>query len=314
MKCKTGIGKENFTEEEQGRGEKEKMEKETEKRGIPETPEAEMKEAKSQKAGVQKAEEETFDTKKESQDITLLRRDERQRHKRSPIGTMAEKEQWGMYLPELAGTNHHQEAGKTSYYRASIEANHKIFADEVVKHKVLALLWEETIEQNYEVVAFTLLDDQLQLVLAKHGADNANAGKAEEAANTEGTGEERASAGYLVFSDPREQILGELFRECRQLYDRPPSTTAVPLCETSSWEPLEETQDLLRECCDIHQLPVKEGYVDQVSKYWWSSYLTYRGKYYWKFLNIWNLLEKLSPDPQEAVALFEKEQRRYTNS
>lgn len=38
-------------------------------------------------------------------------------------------------------------------------------------------------------------------------------------------------------------------------------------------------QEMKECCCLIHKLPLKYGYVERLSDYWWSSYVTYAGIY-----------------------------------
>ena len=188
---------------------------------------------------------------------------------------------------------------KADYYRAAIKADKRVFADEVVKHDMLSHLWKQSVRWNYEVIAFTLLDDQLHLILARRGKEH-----------KQSTGVEEVKAWRET--DPDKEILEDLRRESRELYGKTIGCSYPVLRETSSWEKLEEPSDLLRECCDIHQMPVKNGYVDKASQYWWSSYTSYRGRYYWKFLNCKELLDRFSSDPAKASAMFCKEQSSYS--
>ncbi len=189
---------------------------------------------------------------------------------------------------------------KSDYYRASIKTDKRVFADEVVKHDMLSLLWKETVRWRYEVIAFTLLDDQLQLILARR-TDETPAR----------TGSQAGPGQWPREADPGKEILEDLKRGCRMLYSRSSGCEPSVLRETSSWEKLERPDDVLRECCDIHQMPVTSGYVDKVSKYWWSSYTSYRGKYYWKFLNCKELLDRFSADSEKASLMFCREQTNY---
>ena len=214
---------------------------------------------------------------------------------RCVIGTAVDAQNAGSGLPGTPGTGK-----KTEYFKASLKTDRKVFADEVIKHDMLSILWKQTVRWRYEVIAFTLLDDQLQLILAK---------RVEEASSrpSRAVGEQHS----LPERDPGQEILEDLRRGCEELYYRSSDARLPALQETSSWKKLENSSDVMRECCDIHQMPVQSGYVDKISKYWWSSYMSYRGKYYWKFLNCRELLDRLSPDPVKACAMFCKEQASY---
>lgn len=224
------------------------------------------------------------------------------------IGTPTEKENAAQPAPETdrsvkrAGKKTSREETKeeeADYYRAAIKADKKVFADEVVKHDMLSHLWKQSVRWNYEVIAFTLLDDQLHLILARRGKEH-------------GQSVDLECGKAWRETDPDKEILEDLRRESRELYGRTMGRAYPVLRETSSWEKLEKPSDLLRECCDIHQMPVRNGYVDKASQYWWSSYTSYRGRYYWKFLNCSELLDRFSPDPAKASAMFCKEQSSYS--
>ena len=195
-------------------------------------------------------------------------------------------------------TNENVKAVK-DYYKAAIKADRKVFADEVVKHDMLSLLWKQTTRWNYEVIAFTLLDDELHLILARCGEGYYMT-------------PEKKGRRSPYDTDPNKGILEDLRRESRALYGRSVGKAHPVLRETSSWEKLECPSEVLRECCDIHQMPVRNGYVSSASEYWWSSYISYRGRYYWKFLNCRELLSRFSSNMAKASAMFCKEQTSYS--
>ena len=58
--------------------------------------------------------------------------------------------------------------GALHFYRASLTVDRALFSDEVDKWSLLSILWQEVARWQYEVVGFTLMDDQLQLVLCKN--------------------------------------------------------------------------------------------------------------------------------------------------
>ena len=246
---------------------------------------------------------------------------------RPAIGyTMDTKQNWPAGPGSWGSAGNGMQHGETDYFRAKIQTDRKVFADEVVKHDMLLLLWKQSVRWRYEVVAFTLLDDQLDLILARKrdsGRDSGFAGESgllysgagQDACIVRETSaqETYGTVGTTAKADPGREILEDLRRGCEMLYVRSADGKLPPLHGTSSWQRLDGADDMLRETCSIHQMPVEGGYVDSIAKYWWTSYVSYRGKYYWNFLNCRELLDHLSEDPAKASAMFCRRQSSFSH-
>ncbi len=73
------------------------------------------------------------------------------------------------------------------------------------------------------------------------------------------------------------------------------------------------TLEEIAECSRmIHRLPYKEGRVEHLRDYWWSSYITYMGIYEWKQVNCRVLTLYFSADPLISRKKMEQYCRKET--
>ena len=187
--------------------------------------------------------------------------------------------------------NDSKDGRRLRFYRASLVLDRSFFADEVDKWWMLYILWKEATRCQYEVAGFTLLDDRLQLVLCREEDRN-------KKADGEQAGQEKQD--FLI------KTLGEAYLDYYSGRSRIPVDSVR---ETTTWEELESPDSVVNECCRIHYLPVKEGYVENIRDFWWSSYQKYHGKYDWTFLNITPVLGCLSRKMSMALRTFEHRQK-----
>ena len=70
--------------------------------------------------------------------------------------------------------------------------------------------------------------------------------------------------------------------------------------EFVSLKELDSMEAVAKYCREIHQLPVKAGYVNRIEDYWWSSYQTYAGTYDWNAVDCRLFLHFFSLNPETA--------------
>ncbi len=163
------------------------------------------------------------------------------------------------------------------FYRAYLKADKMIYAYEGDKQILLKMLGKEAEELGFEILAFTLLDDELQLLVCRCG-DSGENGSNRELIRV-------LQSQYRSYYQDKHKDQSGLFRE------------------DAGWKRIRK-DDVLRSCDEIHQLPVKERYVSNARDFWWSSQNSYCGKYAWHFLNIWRVMSSISRDPLEAVQIY----------
>ena len=149
-----------------------------------------------------------------------------------------------------------------TYYYGSWKSGSPVFADEIDKHHILHLLSGAAEKTGYEVVAFALLDDELDVILC----------------GTAGTEKMPDSVMEEIRNDFNSYYSGKY-----RYSDR--------IGEHVGWSRIEEDH-LTQACEQLHMKPVYEGYVREKADFWWSSANSYRGRYLWHFLNIWRVLAK----------------------
>ena len=175
------------------------------------------------------------------------------------------------------------------YYRASLKASRMIFAYEGDKQILLRMLGEQAKALGYEVLAFSLLDDELQVLLCR----SAERERAAREAGQDGT---------------RADLMNVLRDDYEKYYfTKRGGRAADCLREEVGWKRVKKG-DILSHCQEIHELPVKEHYVSSSRDFWWSSQNSYYGKYTWHFLNIWRIMSSISRDPLEAIRMYRSSQ------
>lgn len=171
----------------------------------------------------------------------------------------------------------------THVWYAHLKVTSKVFADERDKKYFLGVVLQSREENGFRVFAFSLLDDEAYFLLGM----------------TEGRAE---AIG---------QILRELFHQYEDYYRKSHGKTVPADIE---WEEkcrsVYQAEEILDICRYIHQMPVEKGYVKKLADYWWSSFLTYRGIYFWEFVDTRPVLWYLSDSQMKSVQLFMKLHRK----
>ena len=184
-----------------------------------------------------------------------------------------------------------REEKKIKFYRASLEADMALFSDEVDKWRMLNILWAEATRWQYRIAGFSLLDDRMELLLYR---------------TYDPSGSEPVDEGQH-----RSSLIRDIGQSYLHYYAKDRDIRPDMVCERSSWEELDSRENVLNACCQIHQLPVAEGYVTDLRDFWWSSYQNYHGRYKWSFLDISPVLGCLSRKMGTALRSFEQRQKNW---
>lgn len=75
-------------------------------------------------------------------------------------------------------------------------------------------------------------------------------------------------------------------------------------------EGIEQEEQMLKICKEIHQLAVNQGYVKERKDYWWSSFQSYRGVYSWEKVDVQPILSCFSEDLSKARIMFQRFHRK----
>ena len=172
---------------------------------------------------------------------------------------------------------------KERFCYTTMETSQRVFADEVHKQEFLRLLETEAGEWKYEVAAFIILDDEVQLLLCKNAPSAKNGG------------------GRKMIEELSDAYLG--------YYGRSSGQDTAMVREHISWAEVEPS-DALNRCCEIHMAAMKRGCADRITDWWWSSFQTFRGTYYWRFLQIRNILRLFGATGVSARTQFLRYQRK----
>ena len=154
-------------------------------------------------------------------------------------------------------------------YYVSIAVDLKIFSDEVDKFRLLQIIRESEEERKYSLLAFNVLDDEVEMVLQlQELAEIAEEGKDDMV--------QQRLTGIV------HNLCNDFLTYYRERWDR----AGEQVRERVSWENIGDTVSMVKYCTDIHMRPLKEGYAEHLADYWWSSYQTYRGNYNWHVMDI----------------------------
>ena len=199
------------------------------------------------------------------------------------LGTAMLPEDFKDSLMKAREESDRQQAGDDiQYFRAYLKADRMIYAYEPDKQIMLQMLRDEAAKMGYEVLAFTLMDDELQLLLCRSRRSG------------------RKTGG-------RKDLVRALHEEYTSYYRERHGAAASAFKEESGWKRIRKA-DVLSNCDEIHELPVKEHYVSHAKDFWWSSQNSYYGKYVWRFLNLWRIMSVISSDPAEAIRMYRDRQ------
>ena len=163
---------------------------------------------------------------------------------------------------------------KEHFYYTCLRTEKKVFAYEGDKARILENLERLAERKKFDVLAFTLLDDEFHLLYAAVSPDVI-------------TGEE-------IFAE----LTGSYLPSCGREYEESDRKNAG----TVTQHELREAPQVVECCMDIHMRSVEETYVSSPNDYWWASYPVYRGQQLWDFVASSRLLKLVAKDPVTAGA------------
>lgn len=166
----------------------------------------------------------------------------------------------------------------THVFHAFLRFETSILADEKDKKKFLDFALKSQQEEIISVMAFVILDDEVDFLLGIR---------------------ERSGAGRTACS--------RLKYWERFIVKEHPEEKKNIQCRNRE---LKQEEEILEICRYIHMLPLTRGYVKRIRDYWWSSYQTYRGCYFWKNLDTGPLLGYFGRDIKKSRIHFLRYHRR----
>ena len=181
-----------------------------------------------------------------------------------------------------------------AYFGVTIESGARSFADEVDKNSLLRFLAGEAGRWQVPVTDFVLTDDRLCLVVCKD----------------EKKDQDPATQRWYEYA--LLQFAVSLKNRYADYYGEKKSLTGSYLMEQTI-NPFADPAAAMAECVRIHALPVEDGYVDDIKKYWFSGYITLRGRFAWNFMDPSGLMRDLGRKPATALKRFETAHRAYMN-
>lgn len=160
---------------------------------------------------------------------------------------------------------------KKVYYHI-VKGSRYILADERNKKKLLDIVLGIYKENDWEVCAFCVTDDGMYFVTEAREQD--------------------------AVRHETKRAIDEFFIKCKEHI--PQLRGIVPFLSAVSLKELDSMEAVAKYCREIHQLPVKAGYVNRIEDYWWSSYQTYAGTYDWNAVDCRLFLHFFSLNPETA--------------
>ncbi len=174
----------------------------------------------------------------------------------------------------------HETQADCTFCYVSWEAAGRPFASEAKRIRLIRGLCMAAMYEGCSINAFIVLDDSIHLLLHAENKRALQSGYLPARLKN-------ASAGCW----PEEAEQQKLRESC------------------SGWS-IRAGQEAARFCCDIHMLALRRHYVEDLNDYWFSSWQTYRGWYIWFGLNMDPVLDGISADREEALAVFGRHQRK----
>jgi len=154
---------------------------------------------------------------------------------------------------------------KVFYYE--LEGSRYLFADERIKMHLLERIGELRQRDGWLLFAFCITDDQAYFVI--------------EAARITGV---------------MRTIQNTIRKQLAQPEDSGRSRrTRIEL--SGQMKQLNTLSEIVDCCRDIHQIPLRRGYVCRLEDYWWSSYPSYVGFHQWEAVDLRLLSMYFSIDP-----------------
>ncbi|MCD8337986.1 MAG: hypothetical protein LUD18_12110 [Lachnospiraceae bacterium] len=157
---------------------------------------------------------------------------------------------------------------KVFYYE--MEGSRYLFADERIKMHLLERIGELRQRDGWLLFAFCITDDRAYFVI--------------EAARI-------AGVIRTIQNAVRKQLL-------QPENSRAIQTTRIEL--SGQMKQLNSLPEIADCCREIHQVPLRQGYVCRLEDYWWSSYPSYLGVHQWDLVDPRLLSVYFSIDPGTA--------------
>lgn len=154
-------------------------------------------------------------------------------------------------------------------YDGVLACSRLLLADERNKKKLLDMFLGALQSEEWPLYAFCMTDDRVYFVLGCSGLNSLR----------------KCLAG----------ISGRFLSECREML--PHFVGVEPQIISGEMRELNSLQEIVGRCMQIHQIPLKKGYVERLEDYWWSSYITYMGYYDWGELDCRIVSMYFSADP-----------------
>lgn len=163
-------------------------------------------------------------------------------------------------------------SGVGSVYYHFLEGNDHILADERSKKKFLDFVFALYRERDWRIYAFCITDSGAYFITETEVGSRLQEDL------------QRAADNFLQWYRCNAiQISGDslFFRAYGE-------------------ERINSVHEIALRCRQIHQIPLKVGYVHRIGDYWWSSYITYMGGYRWERVDCQPLAEYFSMNPETA--------------
>lgn len=152
----------------------------------------------------------------------------------------------------------------------ALEGRKSILADERNKKHLLDYLLSMQEKQNWPVYGFCVTDD----------------------------------AAYVITAGTEKELKQEVEQSIQLFYSAYEGHQKDSVALKMQIHPISSVTEMMKQCIELHCLPVTEGYVKKPGDYWWSSYHTYVGGYVWPMVNVSVILKTLSMDEQKAQNKF----------
>lgn len=210
----------------------------------------------------------------------------------------------------------------------SLQADRPVFAWEAQRHPLLKALVENGLHQEYTICAFSIQDDAVYLLLHRTAYSYLQEPIPVEQLMREGRS--LLPDGYhleepILLRDGGSSRWGQestagmagektlTFREGESAYQpgiRREEGRQIRIVEKDSGWSIYDPQEVIRLCQNIHLQPLREGYVEDINDYWFSSWQSYRDYYIWTGVDIDPVLKLLSAKREKALQRFQAQQKQ----
>ena len=149
--------------------------------------------------------------------------------------------------------------GSREFYYADLVISSDVFANEWDKRILLTVVEKVRKLFDFELYAFCILNDRVRMLAG--------------GLRIKGSTIRHMLATLLERYAGKTEQIGE--------YDAMPPGTTARACIIR----IESEQDALNVLRYIHLTPSSEGYALSAGDYWWTSFSSYRGRYYWPMVD-----------------------------